>query len=322
MNWTQVNIYTTTQGIEPVAFELLSLGITGYTVTDSNDFKEFLENKNGQWDYIDDDLMGLSDCETYITAYIPENEQGAETLKMLIANIAQLKMRDENAQFGRLEIELDGVKEEDWANNWKQYFKPFCVGKKLYVKPSWEEAVGAENRRILEIDPASSFGTGQHHTTRLCLEMLDDCVCGGESVLDLGCGSGILSIGAILLGAKNAVAVDIMQNAAETAAENAGKNGISSDIYKTYCGDVLSCNDLCDIIGTNYDIICANIVSDILIAMAPLFVKFIKSGGTLIVSGIITERADEVDAVMKQNGFIQTQFADSNGWAAIKYTIN
>ncbi len=320
MNWTQVNIYTTTLGIEPVAFELLSLGITGYSVTDSNDFKEFLENKNGQWDYIDDDLMGLSDCETYLTAYIPENEQGTETLKMLFANIAQLKKRDKDSRFGRLEIELDGVKEEDWANNWKQYFKPFCVGKRLYVKPSWEKGIGAQGRKILEIDPASSFGTGQHHTTRLCLEMLDECVCGGESVLDLGCGSGILSIGAILLGAKKAKAVDIMQNAAETAAENAEKNHISTDVYKTYCGDVLSDIKLCEALGTGFDIICANIVSDILIAMAPLFVSFIKNGGILIISGIISERADEVDSVMKQNGFIQTRFADSNGWAAIKYS--
>ncbi len=319
MNWTEVNIYTTTEGIDPVCGCLLGIGVTGFAIRDSKDFEEFLNDKTGNWDYIDDDLMNLRDCETCVTVYLPDDSQGADMLSALRSEMSALKIRDENKAFGRLAVELANVCEEDWANNWKQYFKPLTVGEKLVVKPSWEDYSGGDGRTILEIDPASSFGTGQHNTTQLCLELIEKNLCNGDRLLDLGCGSGILSIAAVLLGAEKVTAVDISQNSVETAKENASKNKISADKYTAYCGDIISDNTLVEKIGSGFDIIAANIVADVLIAMSPLFEKFVKKGGTLILSGIITERADEVIEAMKSKGYALSEIREKDGWAAVSF---
>ncbi|MBO4493528.1 MAG: 50S ribosomal protein L11 methyltransferase [Ruminococcus sp.] len=321
MEWTEVNIYTTTEGIELLCSKLEDIGIKGFSIKDPEDFKEFLENKNGQWDYIDDDLMGLSECETCITVYIPTNGQGAEMLVAIKSMLSELKALDAEGVYGRLEAEMTSIREEDWANNWKQYFKPFKVGEKLVIKPSWEEYDNSDGRIILEIDPASSFGTGKHHTTRLCLEVLEKYLNKGDKLLDMGCGSGILSIGAMLLGADSAVAVDIEENAAVTAKENAIKNHISTDKYRTYFGNILTDEKLADEIDDKYDIIAANIVADVLIAMKDSFRRYLRDGGILIVSGIIEERMDEVIDALISAGFKDPKPEVREGWAAVKFTV-
>ncbi|MBO5104105.1 MAG: 50S ribosomal protein L11 methyltransferase, partial [Ruminococcus sp.] len=166
---------------------------------------------------------------------------------------------------------------------------------------------------------ASSFGTGQHHTTRLCLELLEKSLSDGDSVLDMGCGSGILSIGAVLLGAGNAVAVDIDENSAVTAAENAEKNHIPNEKYKTYFGNILTDEKLADRIDAKYDVITANIVADVLIAMKNHFARYLRENGVLIVSGIITERMDEVIDAIVSAGFEKTEVNTKEGWAAVKF---
>ena len=321
MEWTEVNIYTTTEGIELVCFKLTDIGVKGFAIRDAEDFKEFLENKNGQWDYIDKDLLGLTDCETCITVYIPSNDQGAEMLTAIKSMLSEMRANDTEKLYGRLEAELTSIREEDWANNWKQYFKPFKVGEKLVIKPSWEDYDNADNRVILEIDPASSFGTGKHHTTRLCLELLEKNLNKGDNLLDMGCGSGILSIGAMLLGAGSAVGVDIEENAAATALENAEKNHISPDVYKTYYGNILSDEKLASEIDRKYDIITANIVADVIIEMKDYFVRYLKKGGILIISGIIEERMDEVIAAVESAGFSNPEPYVKEGWAAVKFTL-
>lgn len=235
MEWTELNIYTTTAGIDLLCSNLMDIGIKGFVIKDAEDFNEFLENKNGQWDYIDEDLMGLSNCETCVTVYLPGNSQGADMMQSIKAMLAEMKSNDAEGSYGRLETEFSNIREEDWANNWKQYFKPLKVGEKLVIKPSWEDCSNSDDRIILEIDPASSFGTGQHHTTRLCLELMEKVIKPDDKVFGLGCGSGILSIGAMLLESDSAVAVDIEQNSADTAMENALKNNISAEKYHTYC---------------------------------------------------------------------------------------
>lgn len=320
MEWTEVNIFTSTEGIELLCSKLMDIGIKGFVIQDAEDFNEFLENKNGKWDYIDDDLMGLSQCETRITVYLPSNSQGVDMLASIRSMLLEMKSADTEGRLGRLEAELSSIREEDWANNWKQYFKPVEIGERLVIKPSWEEYENTSERIVLEIDPASSFGTGQHHTTRLCLELLEKKLAKGDRILDMGCGSGILSIGAMLLGAESAVAVDIEQNAAETAKENADKNNIPTEKYKTCYGNILTDSRLADEIDYRYDIIAANIVADVLIAMKEHFVRYLKSCGTLIVSGIIEERMNEVIDALISVGFKDTEANIKEGWAAVSFT--
>ena len=322
MNWIETQIITASAGVDALCAMLTDLGIKGFSIADPADFQEFLQNKEGKWDYIDQDLLGMAQGDTTVTVYLPDNAQGAEQLVALRAMLAQIHARDDAQLFGTLELTLKNVREEDWANNWKQYFKPFTVGERLLIKPSWETCENPRNRAVLEIDPASSFGTGQHHTTRLCLELLEQLMRPGDRVLDLGCGSGILSIGALLLGASGATAVDIEENAAATATENARKNHIDPTLYRVFCGNVLEDETLCREIGDGYDLICANIVADVLIAMKQLFRQFLRSEGTLIVSGIIMERRDEVLDQLKSAGFTLLEVREKEGWAAASLRIS
>ncbi|MBP0960418.1 MAG: 50S ribosomal protein L11 methyltransferase [Oscillospiraceae bacterium] len=317
MNWTELCIFTSTEGSDILCGCLLGIGINGFVVRDSKDFEEFLENKTGNWDYIDDDLMNLKDCETSVTVYLPDNAQGKEMFDSIKSELSRLREIDEENLFGRLEYEFKNVCEEDWANNWKQYFKPLCVGDKLLIKPSWEEAPANDSRIILEIDPASSFGTGQHNTTQLCLELLEKNINGNEKVLDLGCGSGILSIAAILLGAEYCTAVDIDQNSVKIAKENAEKNNIPEEKYTAYCGNVITDDELVKTIGNGYKIVVANIVADVLIGMSDLFSDFLTDDGILIMSGIIVERKDEVIEAVENQGFKVISVAEKDGWAAV-----
>ena len=159
MNWVEMDIYTTTEGIEAVTGSLLGMGINGFVIKDAKDFQDFLDDKDGNWDYIDDDLMGQKNCETTVTVYLPENAQGLENLEAMKLELKALKKRDVNNEFGRLEYELKNVKEEDWANNWKQYFKPFTVDD-ILIKPTWEE-IPAEQIQSLKERPAE-YGTGNN----------------------------------------------------------------------------------------------------------------------------------------------------------------
>lgn len=263
--------------------------------------------------------MQLSDGETVITAYLPENAQGLDYLESVKSELAALRSRDPEGRFGRLEYELANVKEEDWANNWKQYFKPITVGEKLLIKPSWEDAGDSKDKTILEIDPAASFGTGQHNTTRLCLELIEKNLEKGERLLDLGCGSGILSIAALLLGAESASAVDIDANSVKIAKENAEKNHIEAERYNAVCGNVIDDEALRESLGTGYDMVCANIVADVLLAMAPLFSGFLKSGAKLIISGIIDSRKDEVIDAVKAQGFELCEIKTLEDWTAAAF---
>lgn len=317
MNFTQIDIYTKSEAVNVLVMQLSELGINGFVIHDSADFEEFLSDKTMNWDYIDDDLMGLKTAPTYITLYLQDNAQGIETLAELKGVLSEFKKRDE-AFYGSLEMKINSVREEDWANNWKQYYKPFTVGERLLVKPSWEDVPDSGGRKILEIDPASSFGTGQHHTTRLVMEKLEGIISDGDRLLDLGCGSGILSIAGMLLGAGEAVMVDIFENAVNTAAENMEKNGFSSDKYRALCGNIIDDSSLREKIGGGYKIVVANIVADVIIAMSGLFRSFMADGATLIVSGIITERLPEVLSALNENGFTVISKSEREGWNVLE----
>ena len=317
MDFQKIDIYTNSEAIYPLTSLLSELGITGFEIHDAADFEDFLENKEMNWDYVDDSLMNLKNVKTHITLYLQQNEQGLEMFTALQGVLAEIKSKDAENFYGALNIETDKVNEEDWANSWKQYYKPFAVGEKLIIKPTWEQVPDPAGRKILEIDPASSFGTGQHHTTRLVMELLEQQIKGGERLLDLGCGSGILSIAALLLGAETATLTDVFQNAVTTASENIEQNGFDSSRYTAFCGNIADDPDLRRRIGSGFDIITANIVADVIISMSPFFRGFLKENGTLIVSGIITPRLDEVKAVLSENGVTIESITEKEDWNAL-----
>ena len=313
MEWKELKIYTTHEGIEPLTNALIACGVNGFAINDPWEIEEFERNKNASWDYIGEEVYKLCGTEAYITVYLQADTFADEFAS--VKSAVDMVLSQKNTEYGSLEIKSSDINEEDWANNWKQYFKLLNVGKKLLIKPSWE-AVENTERVVLELDPETSFGTGRHQTTQLCLEMLEEVVKNGDTVCDLGAGSGIISIAAVLLGAKSAVAVDISEDAAKTALENAVKNGISPENYLSYCGDVITDSELLAKVGEGFTLVTANIVADVLLAMKEIFAKITVKGGTLVVSGIIDDRKDEVLPAISACGFELVKTDGRDMWNA------
>ena len=319
MDWIQVSIFTTSEGIEPVTGRLLRLGISGIEIEDEQDFKEFLENNKDCWDYVDEDLIRQKEGETCIKVYVSEDDP--DMIASIRASMIELSDYDKNGEFGQLKISLDNLKEEDWANNWRKYFHTMEIGEKLIVKPYWEN-VEETDKMVFEINPGLSFGTGSHHTTRLCLEDIEKTVKKGDTVLDLGCGSGILSIVSLMFGADSAVAIDIDPNSFETAYDNLNRNKIEKDKYKVLVGNIISDKELQEaVLETKYDVILANIVADVIIIILPFVKKALKNNGTFITSGIIEDRISDVKAALLDNGFEILSEKRSADWAEFKCRI-
>lgn len=317
-NWTEVTIWTTTPGIDAVTGMLMDLGIDGFVIEDAQDFADFLKDTEIYWDYVDETLSKEKQAaETNVKIYVEDSPAGAELLAQVDASLAAIRARDTEGQFGRCVTELASIRREDWENNWKQYFKPFAVGERFVIKPSWETCDNPEGRIVLEIDPSSSFGTGTHNTTQLCICELERLVKAGDRLLDMGCGSGILSVAARLLGAEDISAADIDPNAVNIARENAEKNGFA---LTTYVGDVTGDAQLDAAIGGEYDIIVANIVADVIMGMREILKRKLKADGTLIVSGIIAPRADEVQESLLEIGFVLQNRQQSGDWVAMTLT--
>lgn len=316
MDWIKVTVTTTSEGIDPVSGRLLELGIAGIEIADKNDFSEFLENNRKYWDYVDEELERLKDADTTITFYLSCGAAGIEQLNAAIASMKALAEMDTEHKYGSLDIKSENVADEDWSEIWKQYFHPIPVGKNILIQPAWETIDAPNGKCVFTVNPGMSFGTGSHPSTRFCLEEIEKYVKDGDSVLDLGCGSGILSITALLLGARNAVAVDIDSNATDVAYNNLALNHLSRDLYTTYTGDITSDAVLRGKLG-KHDIVIANIVADVIIALAPYVRSFMKDGAVFICSGIILERLDEVKNALTENGLKIKEVKSDDDWAAI-----
>lgn len=318
MNWIKVSIFTTSEGIEPLSGRLYQLGITGLEIEDEKDFKDFLENNKKCWDYVDDDLVKQKEGETQVIAYVTDNDSGREMLMAIRSTVAELKQIDDAKEFGRLEINIDNMNEEDWANNWKKYFHPLEIGEKILIKPEWEKLDKETDRIVFNVNPGMSFGTGGHYTTQLCIESLEKYVKTGTKVLDLGCGSGILSIISLLLGAESAFAVDIDPNAVNIAYQNAERNNVDISKYTVKAGDIITNEELQSEIATDeYDVVVANIVADVIIALAPKAREYMKKDGVFITSGIIEDRIDDVKSALIKCGFEIQNIEQRKDWVSI-----
>ena len=313
MNWLQISIETTTSGIDKVISALSEIGIEGFEIEDKDDFNTFLDENKQFWDYVDEDLYNERQGPTKVKTYIEEDAKASEILLSVKEALEKIK----SDELGSLEVNVKNLAQEDWENNWRQYFKPLYVGDNIIIKPHWEEVENAENKLVFEIDPGMTFGSGQHETTRMCVEALEKCVKKGDRVADLGCGSGILSVISLLLGAEYAYAVDIDPNCEKIAYENAALNNVSRDVYKVECGNVLSDNKLCERLSLEkYDIVVANIVADVIIPLSKKVRNFMKDGGYFICSGIIDFRCEEVESALLENGFEIIEKKHDGDWYA------
>lgn len=323
MNWLELVISTSHQGIEILTGMLMTLNITEFAMNDPEVFDTVLQNQEITWDYLDETIENISDTETTVTVYLTDDEEGRYKYEQIKNALKQLKQQDTQKMLGNLTMHFNTIKEEDWANNWKRYFKPFEVGTQFVIKPSWESYTENTDRKILEIDPNSSFGTGQHYTTKLCIEEMEEVVKKGDNVLDMGCGSGILSIAAYLLGARHITAVDNDENAVRIAIQNFDQNDISNEIFTTYTGNIIADEPLANTIGyAQYDIVIANIVADVIILMAPKLKQFLKPSGKLIASGIISDRYEEVKEALENTGLHIIKKCEKNDWIAICLCTN
>ena len=311
MKWLELHLDTSPAGIEPASGLLSTYGIDSLMIDEEGDFKSFLENNHQYWDYVDEDLMRSMRGKSRITFYLEDSAEGMNTLAQLRIGLSAFKKQ--HPEYAPLLLGMENVEDADWENNWKQFYKPMEIGERLLVVPEWEKA-GDDGRVKLILNPGLTFGTGSHATTRLCLTALEKHICGGEKVLDLGCGSGILSIAALLLGAKDAFACDIDDKCVGVAYENAALNGIGKEHYTVRAGDVLSDRGLQKEFGGDYDLIVANIVADVIIALAPQVRGLLKAGGLFLCSGIIDDRAEEVREKLVEAGWTIEETRSGEGW--------
>lgn len=311
MKWLELHIDTSRLGLEPVSALLGDYGVDSLMIDDEDDFREFLENNRQYWDYVDEDLLAEKRGKCRVTFYLPEDEDGFGRLAQI--RIALSALKREHGEYAPLILSMKNVADEDWENNWKAFYKPMEIGERLLVVPAWEEA--PETGRVkLILNPGLTFGTGSHATTRLCLTALDRLIRGGETVLDLGCGSGILSIAALRLGAAHAFACDVDPACVTVANENAALNGVGPDRYTVRAGDVTADRELARAFGGAYDLVVANIVADVIIALAPRVRPLLKSGGRFLCSGIIDDRAAEVKGALINAGWNVVEENSAEGW--------
>lgn len=310
MEYREITIHTASTGIEIVSNELIALGVGGFEIVDSADFKEFLESTTPHWDYVDDELLKLQDAESVIRIYLPENEQGRETFGMICRCVARLRQSEYADLCGTLEISQINRDDSQWNDTWKQYYKPIVISPRLAVVPEWEEYDAPQGQAVLKMDPGAAFGTGSHETTALCLGYLSEMSLGGKRVLDVGCGSGILGIAALLLGAESNFGVDIDELAIKASGENAILNEVA-DKAEFVAGNLV------DKVQGQYDVICANIVADVIKMLLGDIGRFLKDDGVLMLSGIIEERTEEIIEAAAAHGFVLRECKTKRGWSAL-----
>lgn len=305
MVWTEIKLKIPTARAEEAAGIANMVVPYGLYLEDYSDLEQQAV-EIAHIDLIDEELLQKNRDEAIIHLYLPSNENARESLSFL-------KERFEAVHIP-FQADTDTVDPKDFENNWKKYFKSTEIGRRLCICPSWEQYNNKENRKVLKIDPGAAFGTGTHATTAMCLALLDQLITPNQTVLDIGCGSGILSIAAVLLGAERATGIDIDPVAVKVARENAALNGLSE---KTE----FLVGNLNEKITSRYSVVCANIVADVIMALAPDVPGMLAPGGRFLCSGIIDSRAEEVRAALLRAGLQITNTVTESNWVAFAATV-
>lgn len=304
--WIEVKVVTTSEALEPVSGIFYTLDVKGVAIEDPNDI---LTREQGplSWDFADLNIFEYGAEAAVVKAYFSEDDKVEEIVAYVQEKLGELSESD--IDIGKGEVTSRLVREEDWANNWKQYYKPTKIGEHIVIKPIWEEYDKKEDEIIIELDPGMAFGTGTHETTRMCVEALEKYIEPSSTVFDIGTGSGILAIAAAKLQAKKVIGVDLDPVAVDAAKENTAFNNLNNI-------EIIHGN-LMDVVQGKADIVVANIIADVILFLIEDIKKFLATGGRFISSGIIKDRKDDILKKLEQNQFIIEEVNQQGDWICI-----
>ena len=305
MNWLEITIETAPSTIETVAARLTAGGFEDLVIEDQNEFEEFLQENRSCWDYIDEELQKQLEGLSRIKLYLEDTDTaGMERLKKLLEKL-------------ELTMQVAAMGETNWEESWKDNYPPQPVGESLVVLPYWLEAEETDRKKII-LDPGLTFGTGAHPSTQMVMETMEETDLQGAACLDLGSGSGILSITALRLGAKSAVGVDIDPKAEGIARENAAYNGFAAPEFAALTGNVTADKKLMDRLAADrYDLVLVNIVADVIIGLSPILPNFMDENTKLICSGILDTRLEDVKAALEKAGLEITLIKAKEDWRCV-----
>ena len=306
MEWIELIVHTTTEGSENISYELIELGSAGTMIEDRADIPD-PGKPHGIWEIIDPKLIETMPEDVQVHGWFEDDGNGKAAITRLHARLESMK--SDHPEYGTLDIDYRTVSDDDWKDTWKKYYKPFYVTDHMVIKPTWEDFTPRQGDQVIEIDPGMAFGSGTHETTAMCIQLLKDVITGGEKVIDVGTGSGILAIAAGLLGAGNVLAVDIDRDAVRVARKNVEHNGLDR-IIEVQEGDLLK------YVKEKCDICVANIISDVIIANCASLMEHIVAGGLLICSGIVKDRTEEVRSALEAAGYEILEERHRGEWTA------
>ena len=305
--WLEIILDVPSAELDGLSARLIANGVPGLAVEEEGEFMAFLEENRQYWDYVDDELLARMKGVSRVKLYVTDDEDGQKQLKGYLRGVD-------------LPYTTVPLREYDWAHSWQKYYRPLSVGERLFIVPEWERDTAElpEGAVRVLMNPGLTFGTGSHASTQLCLEGVERYLVPASYVLDLGCGSGILSIAALALGASHVTGVDIDPKAVDVAYENAALNGFGKDRCRYLAGNVLDDPALVeDLAREKAPLVLANIVADVIIPLAPMVPDLLAEGGTFLCSGIIDQRGDEVAAALEKAGLRVIQRLEKNGWIAL-----
>lgn len=303
MKWLEASVRTTPERIDALCWQLEELGVEGMSIEDEADFQRFIAENGKYWDSVDDELVQHFSGLSRVRFYLTDDEDGRAQLARIRSAVPE-------------EIVDAVVDDSQWQDEWKKYYRVIETGERLAVVPEWETYDNPGGRTELRMDPGLTFGTGAHATTHLCLKTLERYARPGVRCLDIGCGSGILAVGACVLGCDSACCCDIDPLCEVAVRRNAGLNGLDETRVCVRIGDVLSSEEFRRGLGTGYGLVLANIVADVIIALAPAARGLLAENGVFLCSGIIDTRAEEVAGKLKEAGLKIVETTTEEGWYA------